>query len=377
MRIGITIDEGVSPIAGGIGQYVRNLVRHLTTLAPDEQFILIYARKRGTKRFELPAVNNVSWVEIPIPRLLLHRFLWPFLDAPLVERFTGPLDIMHITTSTTNVPTKAPIIATVHDLFPEKYPHHFKWTGRFFRGKLLAQIERRAKFIIAISEATKGDVLELLEVSSAKIKIIPEALPRRPETPLSLEREFIKSYKLQQPYILFVGRADLRKNVKALIEAFSLFVKTVKIPYLLVLGGSSGWKAEELKKYVERLDLKERVLFLGYVPDEYIGALMRNAVVFAYPSLYEGFGLPLLEAMFYGVPIVASNISSIPEVAGLAANYFDPLDPSDICRALVEVVENPTLRTTLVEEGHKRLAGFSWEKTAQKTLEIYYNIRKV
>ncbi len=374
MRIGITVDDGLSSIAGGIGQYVRSLVKHLASIAPDDQFVLVYARARGVRPFALPSASNISWVEIPIPRLLLHRFLWPLLGKPLIESFTGPLDVLHITLTTTRVPTQVPTVVTIYDLFPEKYPDHFKPSGRFFRKGLLKQAKEQAHAIIAISEATKHDIVELLGMTADSIAVIHLGLPRRTAPPSTLEAGFIRRYTLQQPYILFVGRIDPRKNIKALIKAFSQLRRKTKDPYLLVLAGSNGWKAQEVRRFVERLGLQDSVRFLGYVPDEYLSSLMRNATVFAYPSLYEGFGLPLLEAMAYGIPIAASNISSIPEVAGPAANYFDPYDPTDICRALVELVEDAPLRVTLIEEGHRRLANFSWERTAQQTLEVYYRV---
>jgi glycosyltransferase involved in cell wall biosynthesis len=231
----------------------------------------------------------------------------------------------------------------------------------------------QARLLLSISETTKKDAIRQLGVSTDRIIHTPLALPR--DFHHLLRRidgiKELAEMNIVQPYFLFVGRADPRKNLRRLLRAYARFVQETDYPHYLVVAGSLGTGGDRVLAEVELLGLNKRVTFLGYQPLPRIVALMKNAWAFVYPSLYEGFGLPLLEAMACGVPIVASGVSAIPEVAGKAAHYFDPKDTVDICRALVEITANESLRSSLIREGQVRLACFSWKETAQRTLRAY------
>lgn len=375
MRIGITVDEGVRPTGAGVRTYIRNLVRSLLEIDRVNEYLLIYARTGEKPVFPVALGERVQIVEIPIERRLLQRGLWFPFGWPLVERFTGPLDLLHHTGTASAVPTRVPLVITVYDLFPELYPQHFAWTGRLWRRRLITQMRNMARYLISISEATKKDAMRLLGLPSQHIVVTPLALSPEFRAPQSVEIDpILAQYGVLRPYFLFIGRIDPRKNLLNLLAAFRWFIHTTNYPHRLVVVGALGTRADRVLAEARALELDGRVLFLGYLPTDHIVALMRAADVFVYPSRYEGFGFPLLEAMACDTPIAASNVSSIPEVAGPAANYFDPYDPADICRALVELVEDASLRATLIEEGHRRLVDFSWERTARQTLEIYYRV---
>lgn len=369
MRVGITVDHGMAPEGGGCLQYLVNLVPRLAEEAPADEFVLVHARGAG-RRFAVPD-QNVRWVEVPLPRLVLHRLAWPVLGHPAVERFTGPLDVFHNTMTTTAVPARAPTVVTIHDLFPELYPAHAKPTGRLFRKSLVGQARRRADAVIADSEATKRDVVEHLGVPARRVHTVHLALPRRPEAGAAATASVLADYGLTGPYLLFLGRIDPRKNVRGLLDGFAAFRRQDEDGPVLVLAGAEGWRAEEVRRRAGEADLAGNVRFLGHVPDDHVPGLMAGATAFVYPSLYEGFGFPLLEAAHCGTPVAASGTSSIPELMGDAAVYFDPRRPEQMAAAMRSLVDDGALRDRLVAEGRRRLARFSWERTARETLAVY------
>jgi glycosyltransferase involved in cell wall biosynthesis len=374
MRIGITIDESVISTGTGVACYIRSLLRSLFELDQSNEYILIYTRTKYPPVLPVEPNRRIRYCEIPVNRALLHRGPWFFLNWPLVERFTGPLDVIHHTGVATHVPTRLPLVVTVYDLFPEMYPHHFNPRGRLWRFRLVEQMRNQARYLLSVSEATKNDVIRLLAVPAERVIHTPLALPLDFAATLDKVNASVILSKMgiTEPHFLFVGRIDPRKNLTNLLYAFERFIHETSYPHRLIVAGSLGTGSRKILRQARALN--GRVIFLGYQPLSHVVALMKNACAFVYPPLYEGFGFPLLEAMACGTPIAASNVSSIPEVAGPAANYFNPYDSADICRALVELVEDASLRATLIEEGHRRLADFSWERTARQTLEVYYRV---
>lgn len=369
MRIGVVVDDGMFAGGGGCAQYVRNLVPSLAAQSSTDDFVLIHARGAGS-RFPVPS-PNVSWVEIPATHRLLHRLAWPALGLPAVEHFTGRLDLLHNMLMTTSVATQAPIVSTIHDVFPEIYRHDFKLTGRLFRKSLLRQARHRAAAVITISQASAQD-LASIGVPQARIHVTPLALPASDWT-FGADRAAV-DHGLDGPYLLFVGRMHPRKNLVRLIEAFGIFKERTSAPHLLAIVGNRGWRAEDVDAAMLSSRFSESIRTLGYVPDQEVPGLVRGAAAFVYPSLYEGFGLPLLEAMTCETPIATSKTSAIPEVAGPAAVYFDPRNPADMARSLEAVIFDEELRGRLVGAGRDRLAEFSWERTAELTLGVYAQV---
>lgn len=376
MRIGITIDDAISPIGAGVSTYISNLVRTLVEEDKTNQYVLIYARPNYSSVFPFdlsPKGDRVRTVEIPISRRILHRALWFPCAYPPVEWFTGPLDVLHHTGVSYSVPTRAPLVITVYDLFPEMFPSCFKRSMRLWRLRLIAQMRYEARYLLSISETTKNDSVRLLGVPAEKVIHTPLALPAAFYALLGNvnSSEVLADMGIVQPYFLFVGRTDPRKNLHRLLQAFAQFVGQTGYLHQLIIAGSMGTGADQVLTEIKTLNLERRVTFLGYQPLSKVVALMENAWAFIYPSLYEGFGFPLLEALACGVPIVASGVSSIPEVAGSGAHYFDPNNSEDICRALIEVTTDDALRASLLQEGKRRQVKFTWEETAQRTLQVY------
>lgn len=253
-------------------------------------------------------------------------------------------------------------IMTVYDispiLFPEVYP---KNTARYYKYIFSKRLEVADK-IIAISKNTKKDLIKQFQVSENKIEIVYPGI----------EPKYKPIFKTKDKYILSVGTLQPRKNYAVLIRAFSLLKGDIE--HNLVIVGKKGWKYKEIFKEVKKLGLENRVVFKGYLSDDKILRVYNDADLFVFPSLYEGFGLPPLEAMACGTPVLASNTSSLPEVIGDAGLMIDPHSAENLANAMYEMLTNNSLRQVLIKRGFKNVKRFTWEKTAEKTLEVYKKV---
>jgi len=226
---------------------------------------------------------------------------------------------------------------------------------------------KRAKMILTISEASKRDIMRIYDIAQEKIVVTYPGLKKTYS--LNNMELLEKKYHISGDYILFVGTLQPRKNIEKLIEGFSNVVK--KHPKLtLVVVGKHGWLYEDILKAPKKYGIEEKVKFISFVPDQDLASFYKQALCYVLPSLYEGFGLPVLEAMAYDCPVITSNISSLPEAGGDAALYVDPKNVDDIAEKILMLVENPSLRRELIEKGKKQIKKFSWEKCAKETLEV-------
>jgi glycosyltransferase involved in cell wall biosynthesis len=234
---------------------------------------------------------------------------------------------------------------------------------------------RKADSIIAVSENTKKDVIKFYGIVPDKVKVIHLGVDSN-FSPIKNENDdsVLRRYNLKPGYILNVGTLEPRKNIVRLLEAYRLIAADLSYAPQLVIAGGKGWLSEDINKYIDSSGLKAKVVLTGYVPETDLPSLYRGAAVFAYPSLYEGFGLPPLEAMASGVPVVSSNISSIPEVVGKAGLLVDPCRIDEIARAVIMALEDDGLRDRMINDGLKRSGQFSWENTAKKTVDLYEEV---
>lgn len=266
-------------------------------------------------------------------------------------------------------------VLTVHDLIPlifaKKLPFYYK-----FWGPTLKLIKNRSDFIITDSFNSQNDLINYLHIPEEKIKVIPLAPNKnfkfiKNKSVIREELEF--KYHIPSPYILYVGHVELRKNIPLLIESFyKLLKKGVKTK--LVIIGKPGYGFEEITKKVESLGLSKHVTFLGYVPDQDLIKFYNAADLFVFPSLYEGFGLPPLEAMACGSPVVTSNTSSLPEVMGDAGFTLDPNDSKAFADTMQQIMTNESLKAEMSDKSLKRAKMFSWEKTANETWQVYEEV---
>lgn len=267
-----------------------------------------------------------------------------------------------------------PTIVTIHDLIPLIMPEH---CGSPYRETFTAEIAKtveKADKIIATSVCTKKDIVNLLKVPPKKISVIYQGIDRsfRPLNKEAVKKELADTYNIDNDYILYVGGFNPRKNLKTLVEAFGLIQE--EIPWNLLIVGQEGKRGEKIRELAAKITRPGRVIFSGYIPDCGLPLFYNGAKVFVYPSLYEGFGLPPLEAAACGTAVILSNTASLPEVMGDNAIYVDPLDREDLANAILTLYRNEALRLTLARNGlnHSRL--FSHPMAAKKTLALYENL---
>jgi glycosyltransferase involved in cell wall biosynthesis len=351
----------------GIGTYVRNLVQTLAAQSHDDRYVLLcrdedveYVRSLGS-RFEplFERAGNYSVREqISVP-LALARARVDLFHAP--HYVVSPL-------------TRCPYVVTIHDCihlrFPQYLPNRLAAT---YARTVMRMAATRAERVLTVSNASKEDILRYLRIPADKVEVIYNALDTRLETPPSdddLER-VRQRFQLSSPFILYAGNIKPHKNVDRLIEAYAILRRRGIEDAKLLLIGDQISKYPNLRRLVHRFQLHGHVRFLGFVPEATLAALYRLASVFVFPSLYEGFGLPPLEAMAAGTPVVTSNVSSLPEVVGDAALLIDPMDAGAIADAIARVLDDDALRADLVHRGYARVRTFSWERSIARVREVY------
>lgn len=365
-------------IQAGIGYYTFNLIKHIMRLAPEHQFSLFgrSGQEPNIGRVTAPLTTDRE-LDIHLSKMPLkaYYYLWKYAKLSVPDLIIPGGDIFHGTSYLPLSSTHGKNIITIHDLYFLKEQKHVEQKARSFLPSEIKAAANLSDYIIADSESTRNDVINLLDISPDKVRAIPLAsgenfifLNDQEEN-----RQIRVKYAGGQPYILFVGTLEPRKNLVRLVQAFSL-LKKKGCPHKLVLAGKRGWGFEEIFSTIRRLGLEQEVCTPDYVPSEELTPLYNGADIFVYPSLYEGFGLPVIEAMACGTPVITSNTSSLPEVAGEAGILTDPEDIEGLAQAMAKVLEDGELRKTLREKGLKQAASFSWDKTAAQTLEVYQSL---
>jgi len=356
MKIAI-IADAIDRNNAGISQYVRQLIMQLKQ---RHELTVIHLRKSGD-----PVYSGVQ--EIIIPKFW-HK---PGLMRLYVNLFLRNLDvdvIHHPSTIGSYLFTpNRPLVQTVYDMIPMKLP-----STRTFLNSLMYKIffkpsVRVAKAIITISEHSKKDICSLLQINADKVHVTYLASQHQKPSTNDVER-VRKQYKISHPYFLFVGTLEPRKNLVRTLEAFS---ESGIDNHHLLLVGSRGWKDDDIFRAISSLSLQGRVHVLSSVPNSDIAGLYGGASALVFASLYEGFGLPVVEAMSCGCPVITSNNSSLPEVAGDAALYVDPLNVDDIAKAMKSILEK---RSYFIRKGFIQAKKFSWKKTAEQTTRVYEEI---
>ena len=378
-KIGIDVTAAITQ-GGGIGRYTRELVRALVALDDSHEYRLFSAKRPSTLPVPDP-LPNAPHVHHR-PALLNERWLyrlWYRLRLPLpVQWVTGQLDLFHSPDFVLPpVNGRIPTLLTVHDLSFLHYPETFPAPLVDYLNKIVPWSVARATHILADSQATKDDLVKLWQVSAEKITVLYSGVdtifqPVTDEARLSAVRGRYNMGK--EPYILSVGTVQPRKNYQMLIRAFAPLA--AKWPHHLIIAGGKGWLYDDIMAELGRQGLNGRVHFIGFVDDADLPALYSDAVLFALPSLYEGFGLPLLEAMACGVPVLASNVSSLPEVvgAGESAVQLPPTDESAWTQAIDHLLADPSQRARMVAAGFRQARHFTWHKAAQQLLQIYQRL---
>lgn len=357
----------------GIGRYVRELIRALAAHDRSSPYRLFVA---GATRDTLPAPPgpNFDWRPTRITPRWFAR-LWHRLQVPLaVETFTGRVRLFHATDFT--LPPVLPgtkTLLTVHDLSFVRAPETSTPVLKAYLDRVVPRSARRATHVLADSQATKDDLIELYDLPPDKITVLLSGVnPEfRPITGAETRRAVRRRYDIpDNPYILSIGTVQPRKNYARLIAALGALGPAHEDIHLVIAGGR-GWLDSPIFQAVYDLGLEDRVHFIGFARDEDLPALYSDAACLAYPSLYEGFGFPVLEAMACATPVVTSTISSMPEVAGEAALLVDPYDVEAIATAIDRLLSDSALRDSLIRQGIEQAARFTWDRTARQLRQIY------
>lgn len=298
---------------------------------------------------------------------------WKHFSFPSIDFFIGSHDIFHAPTIHLIPPTKGKLVCTVHDLVPLIFPNQCSEEYLSFFTRKLNLIRDRADAVIADSESTKNDLVNLMDFKPEQVFVIPLApsLPLLPPHFSSSAELTFEEHRITKPYLLYVGGPEPHKNLSTLIEVFKALKLKSYIPHKLVMAGENIAPVIYQDFPVLTVELGKDIVFTGYLSDEQLSDVYANADAFIFLSLYEGFGLAPLDAMQFGVPVVASRTSSIPEVVGTDAILVDPLNIEEIKQAIKLLLEDRRLRETLGKKGKIRAAGYSWESTASQTIAVY------
>ncbi|MFQ5944721.1 MAG: glycosyltransferase family 4 protein [Anaerolineae bacterium] len=376
MRIGIDYTAAVQQRAG-IGRYTRELVAALSALDRTNRYVLLVSG-RSEAREGLPQLgSNFRRRRLP----LSHRWttlLWQRLRLPLpVELVTGRVDLFHSPDFVLPPVRWGGRLLTVHDLSFLRYPDLAAPGLAWYLEAAVRRSVARADLIFADSKATREDLIDLWQMPERRIVVVYPGV-RRSFAPVTLParlEEIRRRYDLPPRFFLSVGTLEPRKNYPALLAAYAR-ARSSGLEHGLVVAGAEGWGYEAIYRAVERLGLQSSVQFLGFVPEADLPALYSLADAFLYPSLYEGFGLPPLEAMACGTPVLASNAPSLPEILGHAAQLLSPFDAEGWAAALGRAVEDQGLRAEMVRRGRARAAKFRWEDAADQVLEAYLRVAR-
>jgi len=379
LRIGFDATSAVRQ-GGGIGRYTRELLRALAAADTTSNYRLFFAAP--SIPYPLPRLpSNFHVTHLPLDDIWLAR-VWQRARLPLpVEWLTGRIDIFH-SPDFTLPPTgrRTRTLLTVHDLSFIRDPESATPALRRYLTTVVPRSVARADHILADSHATRADLIELYRTPAEKISVLYSGVHEsfRPVTDAVTLAAVRARYGLgDAPFVLAVGTLQPRKNYVRLIQAFAAISKiespaAVQASSLhLIIAGGKGWLYDSIFAEIERLGLRDRVLFPGFVDDDDLPALYSAARVLAYPSLYEGFGLPMLEAMACGTPVVASAAACLPEVAGDAALIVPPTEVDALAAALEQALSDEDLRASLIAKGFERARQFSWDKSARQLLDIY------
>lgn len=380
MKLGVDVRVLMDKQYSGIADYTSILLRTILEKNTEDEFSLFYNSFADcSSRIGKFNHQNLKVKKLAYPNKLFNYGLQSLLAQPKIDKILGGVDVFwspHF--NFTRLSNKAKHVLTIHDLSFIRYPEFFNRRKNIWHRALrVKNLAKQASAIIAVSENTRQDVIELLDIDPEKVKTIysgvnpVHSLPNNRE-----EKDFFKLHDLGSRFILYLGTIEPRKNLIGLIHAYNLFrnnnIKLVDVQ--LVLAGAKGWRNRDIFQAWEDSPYRHDIKFLGYVSNSEKELLYKRAELFVYPSYYEGFGLPVLEAMDRGLAVITSNVSSIPEVVAESAIMLNPYDISEIAKALELLISDDDLKLSLVESGLKRAQEFSWEKTAEQYLHLFKNL---
>ena len=358
----------------GVGHYTFELARSLALAAPADDFTLISPLPHSSSTSDVIEDRSPrNLFNLHLGRKLLNRRWWS-LGLPFYLRRSS-FDLFHGTNYEIPLWGKRPAVITIHDMSLLLHPHfHEAYLVRRARRRL-PLMARSAAMIITPTSSVKSEVCETLRINPDRVAVTPEA-PRSVFKGLEAEKTFEIRRRLgiRDDFILFVGTIEPRKNLYNLVQAFDQVLRNTSLSPHLVVAGGKGWLMDDFYSLIRQRGLEDRILFTGYLQDEDLCGLYSSCKVFVYPSHYEGFGLPPLEAMACGAPVITSKIPAIMETVEKAARLVDPESVEDLAVAIVDVLSNEETRNHYSSAGGELVKRFTWERTALSTLEVYKNV---
>ena len=353
----------------GVSRYIQGLLAHL----PMADAGLHYVAFSGPGAFDSPGweLRPSRWST----RRPAARILWEQVAQPARARSEG-LDLLHSPVYVGPMVSTCPIVVTLHDLSFYLYPELFRPANRCYLQALTRRTVARAAKVIAVSESTRCDAMRILAVPGDKVVAIANGVDKdmRPIDDRELRESFRQRNHLDGPFVLFVGTLEPRKNIPTLLRAHALLAQQQSFKHSLVIAGGKGWYYEEIDALVDQLGLRGKVVFPGYVRQEDLPLWYSLADLFVYPSIYEGFGLPPLEAMACGTPVIVSDVSSLPEVVGEAGERVDPHDATRLADIIQTITQDRGRHAALRQAGLARAKLFSWRATASRTAQVYREV---
>ncbi len=365
MIIGIDGNEANVDKKVGVSVYTLKLLEYFQKVGSAEKRFVVFLREQPNK--SLPEETEYYRYSV-VP----GKILWSQIFLPYHLHFKTKIDVFFAPAHYAPRFCPVPVVLTIHDLSFFYYPNEFRKKDLYQLKNWTEYSIKKAVKIIAVSKTTKKDIRKFYDIPEEKISIIYNGFEKHSgdSKHISLEQYGIEKNK----FLLFVGTLQPRKNISYLIKAFAKF-KITNPDFKLVIVGKQGWLFDDIYAEVIRLNLEKSVLFTGYLADNEVIKLYKNAFCFVLPSLYEGFGIPVLEAMSNGCPVIASHSSSLPEIGGDACLYIDPTDEQDLLDKLNDLTDNKSLYDTLIKKGSERIKNFSWNTCAAETLQVLTSIK--
>lgn len=362
MIIGIDGNEANVEKQVGVSVYSRNLLTRFAAKATADTRFKVYLRAKPVDG--MPVENEFfTYVIVPGP------VMWTRLFLPAHLYLSRGIDVFFSPAHYAPAHCPVPMVVTIHDLAYFYFPNEFLKKDLY---KLKAWTEssvKRARHLIAVSKTTKKDIIKFYGIDQQHISVVYNGFEKDVAPEGAPWTDVSAAYGIEdKKYVLYVGTLQPRKNIALLIRSFGTFKNEHRMK--LVIVGKKGWMYDDILKEAERYGLRESVIFTDYIPDDSVVTLYRHAFCFVMPSLYEGFGIPVLEAMSQSCPVISSFASSLPEVGGDACLYFDPHNDKELSDKIVLLSKDASLRKSLVQEGKQRITQFSWDTCAEQTLEV-------
>ena len=377
MIIGIDIRMLARGTRSGIEEYTINLLSNMLKLDSNIQYKLFYnGYKKVDLKYDFLKLLNVELKEFKIPNRLLD-FSFQYFSYPKVDKLLGGVDVFfspHIFSAPVSKNCKT--VTTFHDLSFANHKEFYSLGKNYWHFSMNPKKKaRKSDKIIAVSNSTKNDLMKIYKIDFEKIKVVYSGINKE-QTAENNESEVRKKYNLSEKYILYLGTIDPRKNIVSILKAseilkYSITDKSLK----LIIAGSKGWLYKNVFEVAENSKYKKDIIFAGFIDDEDKTTLYRLAEIFVYPSFYEGFGFPPLEAMQNKTPVITSNLSSLSEAVGDAAIMVNPYNIDELARAMENLLSDENLKNNLIEKGIQRTKKFSWQKCAEETLDVLKSVK--